>query len=167
LGSISPFAVSKNSRRSMATKWSVTKRVCYEMVCGLSPSLRGGGLPGPDNGGQSGSFSGCSCPKSTTRRPRKGSSSHEMVYGRPPSLRGRGLPGPGYGGQSGSSRDSSAGWFRVPTRMLKKKMSRGHDSPEPLTELTRLYLSDAQAGVPFFNAGKGPSALCLKCRFRH
>ena len=80
------------------------------MVCGLSPSLRGGGLPGPDNGGQSGSSSGCSFP----------------------------------------------GCFRVPTRTLKKTVFRGRDSAGPLTEATRLYLSRAQTGEPFFIAGRAP-----------
>ena len=40
--------------------------------------------------------------------------------------------------------------------MLKKTVLRGHDSAGPLTEATRLYLSNAQPGVPFFIAGRAP-----------
>ena len=40
--------------------------------------------------------------------------------------------------------------------MLKKAISRGHDSPGHLTVTSRLYLSNAQPGVPFFNAGRAP-----------
>ena len=40
--------------------------------------------------------------------------------------------------------------------MLKRTVSRGHDSPGPLTEANRLYLSRAQSGEPFFNAGRAP-----------
>ena len=41
-----------------------------------------------------------------------------------------------------------------PTRT--QRSSRGRDSPGPLTEATRLYLSRAQSGEPFFNAGRAP-----------
>ena len=54
----------------------------------------------------------------------------------------------------------------VASRMLKKEVSRGHDSAGLLTVTSRLYLSDAQPGVPFFNAGKGPSVQFIKRRFR-
>ena len=77
------------------------------MVCGLSPSLRGGGLPGPDYGGQSGSSSGCSCPgcfRVPTRTLKK------------PVFRGRDSAGP----LTEATRiyllsaDTGAGWGQVP-----------------------------------------------------
>jgi hypothetical protein len=34
-------------------------------------------------------------------------------------------------------------------------------NPGPLTEANRLNLYDAETGVPFFNAGKGPSVLFI------
>jgi hypothetical protein len=40
--------------------------------------------------------------------------------------------------------------------MLKRTISRGHDSPGHLTVTSRLYLSRAQSGEPFFNAGRAP-----------
>jgi hypothetical protein len=92
LGSISSFAVLKHrDGRCHETG------LCYEMV-------------GPDNGGQSGSSSGCSCPARS----------------------------------------------RWPAACLKRTISRGHDSPGHLTVTSRLYLSRAQSGEPFFNAGRAP-----------
>ena len=91
---------------------------------------------------------------------------YETVYGLPPP-RARAVAGPSF---RRPIRELLGlllpRLFRVPTRTLKEGVLRGRDSTDPLTEVTRLNLYDAQTGVPFFNAGVGPSALFVKRRFR-